>query len=451
MPRVLITGASSEIGSEILHAIVEGQNDVVAGVDGEKPLNSATRSKLVGACKLPMDSSSLDFTGIDYLVIVPSDSEKRVQHVRSYIDAAKRADVKFILLQSVLGAQNKETEFAKQYRQMEVYLINSAIRATFLRPTWLMENLLIHADSIRKEGVIKLPLREGKIVPISVIDIAKFVRVILDAPEKFVDQAYDLLGPNSVSGVEIASAASESLGLEIRYVNVSSTEYKIFLKNKGLSEWQIQGILEDFDPHQEEVTVSSPDDPVIPGLVDLQGQENQDGSPHISALTEVPQAARDPGSRDFNARTPKSETYTINPVAATGMLYPASDTAAPAAEPVSASPRSISATTRDPNIATMIPSAIRTEQAREGLHGGLEAAPSGAVHNLQDSTHPHSQPSGQRMGSVKTGGEVTMLKDLLHGMIVEEEGTLKERRDTLRKAEERLEVTDNREIFIVIA
>lgn len=117
--------------------------------------------------------STLDFSGVDMVFIIPSNHENRVEQVRNYVDACRRDGVKYVLLLSVLGAESRGTLFARQFRDMELALQNSGmffdfhllicramnfygltyfyttgIPCTFLRCGFFTENMFLQADKV---------------------------------------------------------------------------------------------------------------------------------------------------------------------------------------------------------------------------------------------------------------------------------------------------------------
>ena len=57
----------------------------------------------------------------------------------------------------------------------------------------------------------------GKTSPISAVDVARVVAVILDDPTPHIGQIYDLTGPESTDLDHSARVFSEALGRSIRY------------------------------------------------------------------------------------------------------------------------------------------------------------------------------------------------------------------------------------------
>ncbi|MGA7405826.1 MAG: hypothetical protein WBW67_13670 [Pseudolabrys sp.] len=68
-----------------------------------------------------------------------------------------------------------------------------------MRPTVFLEGffLQIAASSVRASDELALPMGGGKTSPISAVDVARAVALILDDPAPHIGQIYDLTGPES--------------------------------------------------------------------------------------------------------------------------------------------------------------------------------------------------------------------------------------------------------------
>jgi uncharacterized protein YbjT (DUF2867 family) len=98
----------------------------------------------------------------------------------------------------------------------------SGLPVVTVRPTVFMEGffLTLVALGVQTSGELALPMGGGKTSPISAVDVARAVAVILDDPAPHIGQIYDLTGPESADLDHYARAFSEALGRPIRYRDV---------------------------------------------------------------------------------------------------------------------------------------------------------------------------------------------------------------------------------------
>ena len=98
----------------------------------------------------------------------------------------------------------------------------SGLPVVTVRPTVFLEGFFLQlaAPGVRSADELALPLGGGKTSPISAVDVARAVAVILDDPTPHIGQIYDLTGPESADLEHYARVYSEALGRPIRYRDI---------------------------------------------------------------------------------------------------------------------------------------------------------------------------------------------------------------------------------------
>ncbi|KAJ3358968.1 hypothetical protein GGF32_009833 [Allomyces javanicus] len=242
---LLVTGATGTTGYEVLKQLTteyRGRFRVVAGVHarGEEAADVLSDVDVIKRIDAD-DLRTLNFEGIDILFIIPSNSENRVEQVRNYVNAAKRDGVKYILLLSVVLSEARDNLFAIQFHDMERFVSDSGIPCTFLRCTFFMENLFAHADEVRLQSTLSLPIGRGKCAPVSVVDVARAACAILNQATLHTRKAYDLVGPQLLDGPGIATAASRGLGRAITYTDCSRDQFLDLYERQGVPHFLAAG------------------------------------------------------------------------------------------------------------------------------------------------------------------------------------------------------------------
>ena len=122
---ILVTAATGNTGFCTTKLLLKDNQRVRAGcfVGSEKgPLLEGLHPESI-VCYDANDAGSLAllkaFEGVDAAFIIPSRSPNRVQHVKNYCEAAKRAGVKFLLLFSMLTPPDSTQPYAQQYKEIE--------------------------------------------------------------------------------------------------------------------------------------------------------------------------------------------------------------------------------------------------------------------------------------------------------------------------------------------
>ena len=114
----------------------------------------------------------------------------------------------------------------------------SGLPVVTMRPTAFLEGFFLQraAPDVRASDELALPMGGGKISPISAVDVARAVAVILDDPAPHIGQIYDLTGPESANLEHYARVFSEALGRPIRYRDVPTPAWSESLRQAGFSE-----------------------------------------------------------------------------------------------------------------------------------------------------------------------------------------------------------------------
>src|SRR5512133_809731 len=108
----------------------------------------------------------------------------------------------------------------------------SGLPVVTVRPTVFLEGFFLQfaAPGVRATDTLALPFGGGKTSPISAVDVARAVAVILDDPAPHIGQIYDLTGPESANLDQYARVYSEALGRPIRYRDVPTSAWSEALR-----------------------------------------------------------------------------------------------------------------------------------------------------------------------------------------------------------------------------
>src|SRR6202048_2121059 len=98
----------------------------------------------------------------------------------------------------------------------------SGLPVVTVRPTVFLEGFFLQlaAPGVQTADTLALPFGGGKTSPISAVDVARAVAVILDDLAPHIGQIYDLTGPESADLDHFARVFSEALGRPIQYRDV---------------------------------------------------------------------------------------------------------------------------------------------------------------------------------------------------------------------------------------
>ncbi len=212
MSRILVTGATGNVGSVVIEALSRRGISACAAVRDPRP--GAIADQVLFDFERP-ETYAPALKGVDKLFLMrPPALTDVARYVFPLIDEAKRSGVSQIVFLSLLGAQH--LPFVP-HRKVELYLERSGISYTFLRASFFMQNLsTTHAREIREKNLIDVPAGMGKTSFVDVADLAEVAAIAL-TETGHENKAYDLTGCEALDYHEVAAILTGELGRPIRY------------------------------------------------------------------------------------------------------------------------------------------------------------------------------------------------------------------------------------------
>ncbi|WER50307.1 NAD(P)H-binding protein [Cupriavidus sp. WKF15] len=112
----------------------------------------------------------------------------------------------------------------------------SGLPVVTMRPTVFLEGFFLAAAAtgVRDSDALVLPLGGGRTAPISAVDVALAVALVLDEPAAHIGRIYNLTGPESTDLTHFAKIFSEVLGREIIYRDVPVDAWIGRMRDAGL-------------------------------------------------------------------------------------------------------------------------------------------------------------------------------------------------------------------------
>lgn len=225
MKTILITGASGNVGSEILKNI-NPENDqlrLLAGVR-EQPTERQEIGEF-GVEKIHFDlddpfsiKEAFRQSDVVFLLRPPQISDVK-KYFQPLIDIAVDQRVNHIVFLSVQGA---DTSSIIPHYKIEKLIEKSGINYTFLRPAYFMQNFTTTLrNDLVKNQIIYLPAGKAKFTLIDATDLGLVAAKILKNPEGHINKAYDLTNHEQLSFGEMADILSEVLHKKIKFISPS--------------------------------------------------------------------------------------------------------------------------------------------------------------------------------------------------------------------------------------
>ena len=248
---ILVTGASGNIGSEIVKQLLAVAPAVIikAAVHSRqnvKKVKDGDRVKVIPIDYNESDTLRQALEDVDKLFLLTPDVPNAVHLASNAVTEAKKAGIRHIVKQSVMGADlEADVGTMRLHRQVEEIIEQSEIPFTFLRPNEFMQNFInFHSPSIKGNNAFYIPLEDAKVSLVDVRDIAAVAVKSLTDEDLHKNKTHLITGPEALSYHQVAEILSNRIGRKINYVNISDEEARAAMKEIGMSDWLINTVSE---------------------------------------------------------------------------------------------------------------------------------------------------------------------------------------------------------------
>jgi uncharacterized protein YbjT (DUF2867 family) len=240
---ILITGASGNVGREVLKQIAQ------TGVQVRAAYQSVSKAAAApsGVQLVTMDYNEpatvrAALKDVERVFLVGPPTSNIAALERKALDEIKRSGVRQVVTLSAMGG--RAAIFPGQHADSEDYIKSSGVTYTFLRPNGFMQNFVnYNAATINSQNAFYGCQGDGKVSHIDIRDIAAVaVKTLIE--DRHDGKTYTLTGPAALSNAEVAQILSDDLGREIRYVDLSPSQFKQALLANGVSEWSADAMVD---------------------------------------------------------------------------------------------------------------------------------------------------------------------------------------------------------------
>jgi len=245
---ILVTGAAGAVGSigrnvtEMLlakghnvRALVRRQDERAEALrhlgaevmQGDLTDLSAMHRAIEGCARVYFGMS----VSADYLTATVNTAAVARHHgVEAFVNMSQMTVTQMSISESTDSPQHKLHWLAEQA------LSWSDLPVVTMRPTVFLDGFfrLLAAPGVRDADELRLPMGSGKTSPISAMDVARAVAVVLEDPKPHIGQIYNLTGFESADLEHYARRYSEALGRTIRYRDVPLSDWSEQLLRSGV-------------------------------------------------------------------------------------------------------------------------------------------------------------------------------------------------------------------------
>jgi uncharacterized protein YbjT (DUF2867 family) len=240
---ILITGASGNVGKEVLKQIAQTGVEVRAAFQSVgKAAGAPSGVEIVSLDYNQAETLQTALKGVDRVFLVGPPTAQLTALERNAMEVIAQSDVRHVVKLSAMGG--REAIFPRQHAESEEYIQAAGVPYTFLRPNGFMQNMVnYNAPTINTQNAFYGSEGDGRVSYIDIRDVAA-VAVKTLTEDGHVGKAYTLTGPEALTNKEIAQILSDELRREIRFINLPTVQLKEALLSAGVPEWNADALLD---------------------------------------------------------------------------------------------------------------------------------------------------------------------------------------------------------------
>ena len=235
MKRILVTGATGQVGSAVIAALRDFDHVVVRA--GVRSVAEAAATWSDDASVPPvafdfLDPASQDAALADCDTLFLLRPPQLNSDFADVIARARHHGVTHIVFLSVQGA---ERNWFIPHHKIERRLMSGGVPYTLLRPAYFMQNFTstLHDELARRHRIF-LPAGNARFTLVDVGDIARVAAQVLTQPgSQHHGQAYTLTSVAPLNFEQMAAQLTTGLGTPITYVSPSPWRFYRTLRRDG--------------------------------------------------------------------------------------------------------------------------------------------------------------------------------------------------------------------------
>lgn len=219
---ILVTGANGTVGRHVVDQLIKRGADIRVLVRDTNKAAFPAGVSVVQGDMLDIDSLRQALDGVSTLFLLNAVSPDELTQALLTLNAARAAGVDRVVYLSVIHSDGyvNVPHFAGKFA-VERMLEQMGFGATILRPAYFMNNDLLIKDALLSYGVYPMPIGDQGIAMIDARDIGELAALELlrreNAPEALPLTRISLVGPETLSGEQVAGIWSDILGRTVAY------------------------------------------------------------------------------------------------------------------------------------------------------------------------------------------------------------------------------------------
>ncbi|PIB90799.1 SDR family oxidoreductase [Caulobacter sp. FWC2] len=219
---ILVTGATGRVGRHVVQQLIQRGAKVRVLVRDPAKADVPNGVEIAKGDLLDIESLRAAFKGVRTVFLLNAVAGDEFTQALITLNIARECGVDRIVYLSVLHADRfvNVPHFAVKFGA-ERMIEQMGFSATILRPAYFIDNDLTIKDVVLNHGVYPMPVGGKGVAMIDARDIAEVAAIELirhdQAPEKLPVETLNLVGPDTLTGADVAAIWSDVLGRPVVY------------------------------------------------------------------------------------------------------------------------------------------------------------------------------------------------------------------------------------------
>jgi len=219
---ILVTGATGRVGRHVVQQLLQRGAQVRVLVRDPARADVPPGVEVAKGDLLDLDALRAAFAGVRTLFLLNAVAGDEFTQALIALNVARECGVERVVYLSVIHADRfvNVPHFAVK-SGAERMIEQMGFSATILRPAYFIDNELMIKDVILNYGVYPMPIGGKGIAMVDARDIGEVAAIELirrdQAPGQLPVETINLVGPHTLTGVEVAAIWSDVLGRPVAY------------------------------------------------------------------------------------------------------------------------------------------------------------------------------------------------------------------------------------------